>query len=102
MRVITLLLLLAGLGGCVTPAPKTTREFRYACAEGKSFVAVYAADGKSAILRFPGVADPMVLPRAISGSGARYGDGTTTLWIKGRTGFIESGKERIYRDCRTD
>lgn len=101
MRTAAALLLAGALGGCAPQAPEAPKEFRYACEGGKSFTTEYAADGQSAVLRFPGVPEPLPLPRALSGSGARYSDGVTTLWIKGRTGFIESGSERTHRGCRT-
>ncbi|MFP4482761.1 MAG: MliC family protein [Thermovirgaceae bacterium] len=41
----------------------------------------------AAILYFPD--GPLELPRAISGSGARYTDGETTFWIKGDDARLE-------------
>ena len=39
------------------------------------------------------------LPHMISGSGARYSDGKTTLWNKGDTVFVEVNDKIVVRDC---
>ena len=40
-----------------------------------------------------------VLPQVISASGARYSDGTTTLWNKGNSVFIKKGEEIKVQGC---
>ena len=39
------------------------------------------------------------LPHMISGSGARYSDGKTTLWNKGDSVFVEVNDKIVVRDC---
>src|SRR3546814_2721298 len=43
----------------------------------------------------------IILPHVISGSGARYSDGHTTLWNKGNDAMFEmSGVQ--YKNCKAD
>jgi hypothetical protein len=39
------------------------------------------------------------LPHVISGSGARYSDGKTTFWNKGRSVLVEVDDKIIVQDC---
>jgi membrane-bound inhibitor of C-type lysozyme len=39
------------------------------------------------------------LPHVISGSGARYSDGKTTFWNRGRSVFVEVDNKIVVQDC---
>jgi putative lipoprotein len=39
----------------------------------------------------------VVLPQGISASGARFTDGTTTFWIKGREAMFETRERGVVR-----
>jgi membrane-bound inhibitor of C-type lysozyme len=39
------------------------------------------------------------LPHVISGSGARYSDGKTTFWNKGRSVLVETNNKIVVQDC---
>jgi membrane-bound inhibitor of C-type lysozyme len=39
------------------------------------------------------------LPHVISGSGARYSDGKTTFWNKGRSVLLEVDDKIVVQDC---
>lgn len=43
----------------------------------------------------------LTLPQVISGSGARYADGSTTFWNKGNTALLEMNGIS-YKGCKTD
>ncbi len=45
----------------------------------------------------------ILLPQAMSGSGARYAnkDETFVFWNKGNTSFIEEGGKTTYAGCAT-
>lgn len=43
----------------------------------------------------------IILPHVISGSGARYSDGHTTLWNKGREAMFEMNGVQ-YKNCKAD
>jgi membrane-bound inhibitor of C-type lysozyme len=67
----------------------------YVC-DGTDIVRTQFEDGYMH-LRLGG--DSMILLRAISGSGARYTDGRTVFWIKGRAATLDDGNGRV-RKCR--
>lgn len=78
----------------IAPAPKTVMPFK--CDK----IAMIARFGDEKVeLMLPG--RTVTLPQVISGSGARYSDGSTTFWNKGDTALFEmNGVE--YKDCRAD
>ena len=39
------------------------------------------------------------LPHVISGSGARYSDGKTTFWNKGKSVLVEVDTKIVVQDC---
>lgn len=74
----------------------------------------YCADGKSIDAEFDNANNQVnltlsdgrvwTLPRAISGSGARYAntDESQVFWNKGDTVFIEENGQTTFTDCATD
>jgi membrane-bound inhibitor of C-type lysozyme len=70
----------------------------YQCQGGGGFTVEFVNDAHYALLTLNG--QTLKLPQAISGSGARYSDGKTTLWIKGDGGFVEVDGQIILKDCQ--
>jgi membrane-bound inhibitor of C-type lysozyme len=92
---------LIGLAACARPgAPPVADGERapitYACAAGVEVRALYSGD--SVVVTFPG-GKVGLLPHVVSGSGARYSDGTTTWWTKGDSAFAMTGDSVTIRDC---
>lgn len=113
------------LGGCSlltkTPPPAVKPELPPQSATGSAvsqegvIKAVFnCADGKSITAEFDNTSDQVnltlsdgrvwTLPRAMSGSGARYAnaDESQVFWNKGDTAFIEENGQTTYDDCVTD
>lgn len=84
------------------PAPKAAESqklFTFACAQGKSiWVAFHGQDSASLSLSDGRSID---LPRAISGSGARYAtkDESIVFWNKGDTAFLQEQGTTTYDRC---
>jgi len=77
-----------------TPAKK----FNYLCDDGKMFTLEVITPEDCVILTLDG--KPIKLPRVASGSGARYSNGKTTVWLKGNEAFIEVDGKIIIKNCR--
>jgi membrane-bound inhibitor of C-type lysozyme len=75
----------------VQPSPEVTAiSARFTCDD---LVVSAAFEPSRAVLSLPG--RTITLPQAISASGARYSDGTTTFWNKGREATFElDGRSR--------
>ena len=101
------LTLLIGLltTGCTldpdAPLPETAapvvQSFSYACPDGFSFVAQVSREVVH--LSLPGRSEEIALAPMLSGSGARYGNGTTIYWSKGREAQLEADGV-IHVSCR--
>jgi membrane-bound inhibitor of C-type lysozyme len=70
----------------------------YQCEGGQSFTVEFVDNAKFALFTLNG--KTLKLPQAISGSGARYSDGHTTLWIKGDGAFVMDGDKITIKDCQ--
>jgi len=82
--------------GQSTTQTKVIAEAVYKCDQGKSFSAVYKDNGTATTTFGSKV---LVLNQVESGSGARYSDGSVTLYIKGDTAFVEVGKNKLFVNC---
>ncbi|MBV9571121.1 MAG: MliC family protein [Alphaproteobacteria bacterium] len=80
--------LLAIAIGTAVAAPASAASALYRCALNLEIVADYASDGKSVTVYTQG--KTFRLPIAMSGSGARYSDGTTTIWEHQATATFET------------
>jgi len=103
--------LLITLGGCGSPEQQNSlshnpvsgdtkegaRTFYYQCPGNYSFVA--RLEGERIWLFLPG--QTVQLPHVASGSGARYGDGTTLFWSKGEEALLDIGAKH-YHGCRNN
>ncbi len=112
------------LGGCTlltkTPPPTVKPETPPQAATGSAGskevikATFYCTDGKSIKAEFDNADDKVnltlsdgrtwTLPRAMSGSGARYAnaDESQVFWNKGDTAFIEENGQTTYSDCATN
>ncbi|PSN16280.1 hypothetical protein C7293_03490 [filamentous cyanobacterium CCT1] len=99
---------LAGLAlaGCTTTSPTSdaTDETMaadetvvFACPGGETITAQFVG-AETAIVTLPDQ-DPITLPATESASGARYSNGTTTLWNKGDEVLVEVDNTVVLSDC---
>ncbi len=75
------------------------KEFRYLCEDGKVFTLEVFTREDCVVLTLEG--KPIKLPRVVSGSGAKYSNGKTTVWLKGNEAYIEIDGKIIIKNCRT-
>ena len=80
--------------------PPGSKRFEYKCPDGASFDVLMSPTGDKAKLELEGVM--YELKQVRSGSGARFSDGTTTYWSKGREAIIERGGKVVHGDCKTN
>lgn len=71
-------------------------QVTFECADGQSFTAAFTTETVTFTLPEQG---EITLPRAEAASGAKYSDGTTTLWNKGTEAYVEVNGERVLSDC---
>lgn len=79
--------------------PPRFEKVDYRCADGAVMSVTYMAnrtDG-GAEMHWDGHTFP--LQQETTGSGARYTDGTLTLFAKGDEAFVQKGGETVLRDC---
>lgn len=69
----------------------------FRCPDGQTVMAQFQPQDQFVNVRFAG--RELRLPHVISGSGARYSDGKTTLWNRGRSVFVEVDDKIVVEDC---
>jgi len=70
----------------------------FRCPDGQTVMAQFQLpEDKFVNVRFAG--HVFRLPHVISGSGARYSDGKTTFWNKGRSVLVEVNDKIVVQDC---
>jgi membrane-bound inhibitor of C-type lysozyme len=74
------------------------KNLRYLCEDGKSFTLEIDTKEDCVILSLDG--KPIKLPRVTSGSGARFSNGRTTVWLKGNEAVIEMDGKIVIKNCR--
>ncbi len=77
-------------------APSVNTGMAFKCADSE-FIAKFDTD-KVQILQ---AGRTLILPHVISGSGARYSDGSNTFWNKGNEALLEINGVS-YKGCKTD
>jgi membrane-bound inhibitor of C-type lysozyme len=76
----------------------TTGMLVFHCENDKSFTVKFDAKGESVLLQMD---DKSIrLPHVPSGSGAKYSDGRTIVWMKGDEAFVEVNGKIILKDCK--
>jgi membrane-bound inhibitor of C-type lysozyme len=81
--------LLCGAAPTPTPTEAIPKRVAYVCDRSDELVVTYI-DGEPGAARVEHQGKTWQLPRARSASGARYSDGTVTLWNKGRAAMLEA------------
>ena len=70
----------------------------FRCPDGQTVMAQFQLPEDQFVnVRFAG--RELQLPHVISGSGARYSDGKTTFWNKGRSVLMEVDDKVVVQDC---
>jgi membrane-bound inhibitor of C-type lysozyme len=77
------------------------KAFVFECANGSKINAVF--NGQASVDLKLSDGRSLMLPRAVSGSGARYAnkDESFVFWNKGDTAFIEEKGQTTYTNCST-
>ena len=93
------LLCSVGPAGCSAGAQRVQATF--VCDGGKTIGAVFIAGTPERADLQLSDGRRLILPQAISASGARYAnsDESVVFWNKGRTAFIEEGGHQTYSGC---
>lgn len=105
MKTIGMGLLVLLLAGCAAPpgpeqpASDRTTEAHYLCPNSTVIRARYHIDEKYADLLVGDAADPIPLPLAMSGSGARYSDGAYELWEHQGTARVTLPNGTVLDGC---
>jgi len=86
--------------GAAPPAEHSVAA-SFDCAGGKRIQAVFATGAQPGVKLALSDGREMVLPQAISASGARYAnrDESFVFWNKGRTAFVEEAGHQTYAGC---
>ena len=79
-----------------TPTPKIITTAVYQCDDAKGFSAKYF---DNATVQATFGSKGIVLPQIESASGARYGDGSVTLFTKGDTAMVDVGATPLFTNC---
>ena len=90
------LVVLTGLAGCITTADAENR-WGYICTDGYEFIATYARNDKSVVIKDAN--QEFRLKSLEAASGGRYSDGSMDLWAKGFLAFIKVGGEMLHPNC---
>jgi membrane-bound inhibitor of C-type lysozyme len=70
----------------------------FRCPDGQTVMAQFhLPEDQFVNVRFAG--RELRLPHTISGSGARYSDGKTTFWNRGRSVLVQMDDKIIVQDC---
>lgn len=104
-RSFCLLAAAGSLSACAANAPhpaKLEREtVAYRCGGDTDMAVIYSgrATGMAGTAELVWEGHSFFLKQDLSGSGARYTDGTLTLFTKGDDAFVEKAGETILKDC---
>ncbi|MBF2029967.1 MAG: MliC family protein [Oscillatoriales cyanobacterium C42_A2020_001] len=77
-------------------SPRVINSVVYRCDDSKGFSAEYL-DDKTVRATFG--SKVFVLPQEPSASGARYSNGSVTIFTKGNDAFVEVGDKRLFDNC---
>jgi membrane-bound inhibitor of C-type lysozyme len=77
---------------------KEQKWLSFRCPDGQTVMAQFhLPEDQFVNVRFAG--RELRLPHVISGSGARYSDGKTTFWNRGRSVLMEVDDKIVVQDC---
>jgi len=91
-------LVLAAILSCSQADVRTEQKWlSFRCPDGQTVMAQFEPRDEFVNVRFD--SRDLRLPHVISGSGARYSDGKTTFWNKGRSVLMEVDDKIVVQDC---
>jgi membrane-bound inhibitor of C-type lysozyme len=91
-------LVLAAILSCSQADVRTEQKWlSFRCPDGRTVAAQFEPRDEFVNVRFDSL--DLRLPHVISGSGARYSDGKTTFWNKGRSVLMEVDDKIVVQDC---
>ena len=98
-QVSSAVLVLTTIMSCSTIKADTEQKWlSFRCPDGQTVMAQFQLPEDQFVnVRFAG--RELRLPHVISGSGARYSDGKTTFWNKGRSVLVEVDDKIVVQDC---
>ena len=73
------------------------RWLSFRCPDGRFVRARFDGRDEFAGIQFAG--QEWRLPHIVSGSGARYSDGKTTFWSRGKSALLEMDGKIVVQDC---
>lgn len=83
---------------CSTTKAATEQKWlTFRCPDGQVVMAQFQPQDQFVSVRFAG--RELRLPHVISGSGARYSDGKTTFWNRGRSVLMQVDDKIVVQDC---
>lgn len=74
------------------------QKLHHFCEDGKRFTLEVYFQPDCVVLTLDG--QSIKLPQVVSGSGARYSNGKTSVWLKGKEAFIVKDGKIIMKNCR--
>jgi membrane-bound inhibitor of C-type lysozyme len=84
--------------GCSQANVKAEQKWlSFRCPDGQTVMARFEPQDQFVNVRFAG--RELRLPHVISGSGARYSDGKTTFWNRGRSVLMQIDDRIVVQDC---
>jgi membrane-bound inhibitor of C-type lysozyme len=95
-----LALVITLIAACSGSNPAPAIGTPYQCDGDKSFVAEFNGEGPDGDVKLTMEGETLEMSLVPAASGAKYSDGTTTLWTKGDEAFIEVGDEIVYENCQ--
>jgi membrane-bound inhibitor of C-type lysozyme len=92
-------LVIAAIWSCSQANVRAEQKWlSFRCPDGQTVMAQFhLPEDRFVDVRFAG--RELRLPHVISGSGARYSDGKTTFWNKGRSVLMEVNDKVVVQDC---
>lgn len=79
--------------------PPGSKQLEYKCPDGTRFDILMTPAADKVKLELGGVM--YELKQVRTASGAKYSDGTTSFWSKGKEAMIERGGKVVHRECTT-
>ena len=97
-KVVFTPLVLGAILSCSQADVRTGQKWlSFRCPDGRTVAAQFEPRDEFVNVRFD--SRDLRLPHVISGSGARYSDGKTTFWNKGRSVLMEVDEKIVVQDC---
>jgi len=97
-KVVLTAAILTSMLGCSQANVETDQKWvSFRCPDGQTVMARFEPQDQFVNVRFAG--RELRLPHVISGSGARYSDGKTTFWNRGKSVLMQVDDKTVVQDC---